>query len=49
MGLIWSWKFFDEWNHKYQLEIIAVYHNVQNELGDKNNLDTNLNLAQIWP
>ena len=23
--------FFDDWNHPYQLEIIAVDHNVQNE------------------
>ena len=46
-------KFFDDWNHQYQLEIIAVYHNVQNEkkhmstsrdieFGDKNNLETGL-------
>ena len=45
--------FFDDWNHQYQLEIIAVYHNVQNEkkhmsksrdneFGDKNNLETGL-------
>ena len=31
-GLKWDWKkFFNDWNHQYQLEIIAVYHNVQNE------------------
>ena len=24
-------KFFDDWNHQYQLEIIDVYHKVQNE------------------
>ena len=23
--------FFDDWNHQYHLEIIVVYHNVQNE------------------
>ena len=23
--------FFDDWNHQYQLEIIVVYHNMQNE------------------
>ena len=45
--------FFDDWNHQYQLEIIAVYHNVQNEkqhmsksrdieFGDKDDLETGL-------
>ena len=24
-------KIFDDWNHQYQLEIIAVYHNGENE------------------
>ena len=52
--------FFDDWNHQYQLEIIVVYHYMQNkkkltsksqenEFGDKNNLETSLNWAQIWP
>ena len=53
-------KFFDDWNHQYQLEIIAVYHNVQNkkkhmsksrdiEFGDKNNLETGPKWAQFGP
>ena len=52
-GLKWDKKFFDDWSHQYQLEIIAVYHNVQNEkkhmstsgdieFRDKNNLETGL-------
>ena len=52
--------FFDDWNHQYQLEIIAVYHNVQNEkkhmsksrdieFGDKNNLETGPKWAQFGP
>ena len=53
-------KFFNDWNHQYQLEIIAVYHNVQNEkkhmsksrdieFGDKNNLETGPKWAQFGP
>ena len=53
-------KFFNNWYHLNLLDIIAVYHNMQyekilmsssweNEFGDKNNLETSLNWAQIWP
>ena len=52
--------FFNDWNQQYQLEIIAVYHNVQNkkkhmsksrdiEFGDKNNLETGPKWAQFGP
>ena len=52
--------FFDSWNHVDLLDVIAVYHNMQNqtnlmiqtwenEFGDKNNLEKSLNWAQIWP
>ena len=51
-------KFFGDWNLQYQQEIIVVYQNMQNEkilmsnsreneFGDKNNLETSLNWAQI--
>ena len=50
--------FFDDWNHQYQLEIIVVYHYMQNkkkltsksqenEFGDKNNLETCPKMAQL--
>ena len=53
-------KFFEGSNHQYQLEIIAVYYNVQNEkkhmsksrdieFGDKNNLETGPKWAQFGP
>ena len=52
--------FFNNWYHLNLLDIIVVYHNMQyekilmsssreNEFGDKNNLETSLNWAQIWP
>ena len=52
--------FFDSWYYPNLLDIIVVYHNMQNEeilmsnsqendFGDKNNLETSLNGAQIWP
>ena len=50
--------FFDSWYYLNLLDIIAVNHNMQNErilmssgrenkFGDKNNLETSLNRAQI--
>ena len=50
--------FFDDWNHQYQLEIIPVYHDVQNEkkhvskrrdieFGDENNFETD-NGSENW-
>ena len=52
--------FFNNWYYLNLLDIIVVYHNMQykkilmsssrkNEFGDKNNLETSLNWAQIWP
>ena len=59
-GLKWERKFsFDDRNHQYQLKIIAVYHNAQNEksmsksrdneFGDKNNKEIDPKLAQFGP
>ena len=53
-------KFFDDWNHQYQLEIIVFYHKMQNkkklinksqdnEFGDKSNLDICQEWAQFGP
>ena len=52
--------FFDSWDYLNLLDIMVVYHSMQNEeilmsssreneFGDKNNLETSLNGAQIWP
>ena len=52
--------FFRLLYHLNMLDIIVVYHNMQNEeilmstsreneFGDKNNLEISLNGAQIWP
>ena len=52
--------FFDSWYYLNLLDIMVVYHSMQNEeilmssswenkFGDKNNLETSLNRAQIWP
>ena len=52
--------FFDDTNNHYQLEIIAIYHNVQNkkkhtsksrenQFGDKNNLETGSKGALFGP
>ena len=64
--IIWRWvqngteNFFNDWNHQYQLNIIVVYHNMQNkkkltsksqdnEFGDKNNLETGPKWAKFGP
>ena len=52
--------FFDSWYHLNLLDNIVVYHDMQNEkrlttnngeneFGDKNDLETSLNWALIWP
>ena len=35
--------------HNMQNEIIQMNSSRENEFGDKNNLETSLNGAQIWP
>ena len=36
-------------NHNMQIERILMSSSRENEFGDKNNLETSLNRAQIWP